>query len=636
MKIFQSNVHGKALSILILALSVLCVPIAQSQTPCPSQNGRVTTNPEFPGCLPPGSGAFRVLLVLDESGSMQPVRGQFINAVRGFATTLSSNVSGTGEVQMGIVEFSSSAQIGMNMTDVANSGFISAVNSYLNNGYSPNGQTNFTAALNTARTISDVDILFFITDGNPVPSVNPEQWRSVANAIKCSGTYIFGMGLGRDISELNIKMLSGPDELNNPKSLSQGADWTLQTINNLSQALIDLANSQIDRQAPSVTCPGNIVRTNDMGQCGAVIAFNPSASDNCSIANSSSTPASGSFFPVGQTTVTFRATDHIGLSSSCTFRIMVNDFEAPQIDCPSDITVNCEASLEPASIGEPITLDNCVVSSTNFSDQTLPGSCANESTVIRTWTVTDDSGNTSTCRYTIHREDITPPVITCPADITVDCDMSVAATGSATATDNCDIDVSLANTDRFVSGDCEWLCTMERTWTATDNCRNVSNCVQRITKNTAPVIEGALPIKLGLTSSTIEIPAGRGNCIVNWLPASGTEPKTLAFKNLVVGTDCSVAPNQMTEGGRIVNPLLGEAIKMSILVKLKPEFGTRKVNTFGCTIPAMVNQNLAPNADVNEFLRVTNSTLGNVTVQPFMQDWLNVMRCINGSISVCD
>ena len=58
-------------------------------------------------------------------------------------------------------------------------------------------------------------------------------------------------------------------------------------------------------------------------------------------------------------------------------------------------------------------------------------------TIARTWRATDISGNFSECTQTITVHDITNPVITCPADVTLNCedDNTPAATGTATATD---------------------------------------------------------------------------------------------------------------------------------------------------------------------------------------------------------
>ena len=70
------------------------------------------------------------------------------------------------------------------------------------------------------------------------------------------------------------------------------------------------------------------------------------------------------------------------------------------------------------------------------------GGCEDEYTLTRTWTAEDNCGNTSSCSQVITVEDNTPPVITCPVDETVECD-AIPAVGTATATDNCDLAVTV-------------------------------------------------------------------------------------------------------------------------------------------------------------------------------------------------
>ncbi len=89
----------------------------------------------------------------------------------------------------------------------------------------------------------------------------------------------------------------------------------------------------VDDTAPTITCPGNIVSTNDSGQCSAVVSFTPSASDCSGIASLTSDPASGSTFPKGATTVTATAVDNAGNSNTCSFTITVLDGEAPRVAC---------------------------------------------------------------------------------------------------------------------------------------------------------------------------------------------------------------------------------------------------------------------------------------------------------------
>jgi hypothetical protein len=83
----------------------------------------------------------------------------------------------------------------------------------------------------------------------------------------------------------------------------------------------------LDTQPPTVICPSDMVVAKIQGQCGAIVNFTPSAVDNCSVASITSIPPSGSFFPLGLTTVTTIAHDAAGNASSpCTFHVQVTDF----------------------------------------------------------------------------------------------------------------------------------------------------------------------------------------------------------------------------------------------------------------------------------------------------------------------
>jgi hypothetical protein len=113
--------------------------------------------------------------------------------------------------------------------------------------------------------------------------------------------------------------------------------------------------------------------------------------------------------------------------------------------------------------------------------------------IDRTWIVTDDCGNSSTCLQTILIVDTTPPVITtCPVDVTIECTDSTlpSFTGTAVATDNCDSAPIVTWSDVTIGG--EGYCGAEygitRTWLATDDCGNTSTCVQiiEIRDNVAP------------------------------------------------------------------------------------------------------------------------------------------------------
>jgi hypothetical protein len=393
---------------------------------------------------------------------------------------------------------------------------------------------------------------------------------------------------------------------------------------------------------PVITCSAPINVNNDPGICGAKATYTPTVSADCPV-TAACLPPSGTTFPVGVSTVTCTATDKLGNTGTCSFTVTVKDNEKPSIACPANLTISCEASSLPGAVGSPVTGDNCAVVSTTFVDANVPGSCPNEFTINRTWTSKDAAGNANTCLHVIKVEDKKSPVITCPVNITVTCDTTAAKTGFATATDNCDASVSLSRRDVHISGDCDWFCITERHWTAMDDCRNTSKCVQIITKDVTPLIEQALaagPLKWGQNAATVTLPPGKGACVVQWLPYSGTVPKALKFDDAVAGPDCRLMSNPIDADGHIINPLLGEAMKLKILVRLKPSLGTTKLSAIPCDMHFIVRQALSPNPDVNELLRVTDLTLGNVNVNLLVPEHalhlLAVLKCVNAGRSVCN
>ncbi|MBI5857334.1 MAG: HYR domain-containing protein [Sphingobacteriales bacterium] len=98
-----------------------------------------------------------------------------------------------------------------------------------------------------------------------------------------------------------------------------------------------------DTQAPTVSCPGNITVTTPVGSCTAVVNYTVTAADNCpgAIAQLVSGPASGSAFPIGTTTVTWRAVDAAGnISGNCSFTVTVLDGQLPVVTtAPANRTV---------------------------------------------------------------------------------------------------------------------------------------------------------------------------------------------------------------------------------------------------------------------------------------------------------
>jgi uncharacterized repeat protein (TIGR01451 family) len=155
-----------------------------------------------------------------------------------------------------------------------------------------------------------------------------------------------------------------------------------------------------DNPPPAITCPANIVQSNDPGQCGAVVTFSPTVEDNCPGTTVVCSPDSGSTFPKGTTTVTCTATDSGGASATCTFTVTVNDTEAPMITCPPNQSATATSSAGAVvNYPAPTVSDNCpgvTFVTTPPSGSTFP---IGQTTV--TATATDASGNQATCTFTV-------------------------------------------------------------------------------------------------------------------------------------------------------------------------------------------------------------------------------------------
>lgn len=154
---------------------------------------------------------------------------------------------------------------------------------------------------------------------------------------------------------------------------------------------------------PDLTLPVDMT-VEASGPSGAIATITATATDNvdpspvvvCS-------PASGSTFPLGATTVICTATDSSGNTATGSFVITVQDTTPPDITCPADVSVLLNTPLPNSTIDAFLS----GVSATDLVDQdvaivnsALPSLTAPGDFPI-TFTATDDYANESSCAANI-------------------------------------------------------------------------------------------------------------------------------------------------------------------------------------------------------------------------------------------
>jgi large repetitive protein len=175
-----------------------------------------------------------------------------------------------------------------------------------------------------------------------------------------------------------------------------------------------------DVELPNITCPASAVVTTPPNVCGAVHNYaQPWFHDNC--AGSSLQRfglASGSQFPLGNSSVNYTVTDVSGNARSCGFKVAVVDTTPPAITCPAHITQvtggACNVSI---SFADPTVTDACNVSFV-WSVGGSSGDVFNVGETIVTFYASDTSGNVASCSFSIFVIDSNPPTLVCPANFT--------------------------------------------------------------------------------------------------------------------------------------------------------------------------------------------------------------------------
>ncbi len=330
--------------------------------------------------------------------------------------------------------------------------------------------------------------------------------------------------------------------------------WVVRDSNGLSSTCVQTitvnsSNCGNDTTPPTITAPPDITVGTGPGSLSCFVGLDdelgvPTVVESCSYTVSTTGIPPNNAFPVGTTTVHYRATDGAGnVSALVDQHVTVGDNTPPIIEAPADAAYTCLNDVPAASPsqatrgtvldenGNPLPpgppIDNCGTPTVTVTESSSgAGSIASPRIITRTFTAVDSHGNSASDIQTITVTDGTPPTITAPSNVSVNTGpgatfcgtvISNATLGTASASDNC----AGVTVSRSPSGNTFSVGNTTVTWTATDWAGNTATANQTVTvtDNTVPVISCPASITLEPTCpsgaiATYSTPTATDNCAV--------------------------------------------------------------------------------------------------------------------------
>lgn len=497
-------------------------------------------NPELnAGCF-----GMKLVFVLDESGSIGSNAVDVKNGVLAFLNALDDQNMQIAIIEFSSEARIVSQYTTLNEAFVAQvNGYFNGIP--LNGQtYFPFGGTNWHDAMLKADGLDNPDLLLFFTDGIPTgygttftdcsngtttetpEIVNPVK---LANKMKSEGTHIFMLGVGNTIPEENFVSMSGPIEYDNANNTIADSDWSIGEFQTLAADLLQIVKDlcrttvEVRKEVTGPACngvlefrfvvkntgtqssTGNIILTDTFPDGYTNLSYSgPGGLKLCPFIIPCAMPPNGiwwgiPFVPPGDSVVLLINAEivpggnHVNVVwikpenadiTSDTFPgTNLTDNLPPQIECPPDVSVSCMSSTLPPITGVAIATDpDGTIPDITYDDITIAGNCPQEYTIQRTFTATDACNNTATCVQIIEVNDFLGPIISCPVNVTINCNESSlpANTGTVQASDDCNESVTTSYTDQIIPGGCAQEYTIQRTWQAQDACGNTNSCVQSI------------------------------------------------------------------------------------------------------------------------------------------------------------
>lgn len=354
-----------------------------------------------------------------------------------------------------------------------------------------NGKIKFTFGDNPNRTA----IEFSLDGGQSYPLNVADNAGMAMFSDLAPGTYALFVRWGNDECAVDLGNVTLED-VRKPAG-TECDDGDANTIND-----VILANGCDCGGTPkgeiSLVCEDDIGIIAEPGDEGVIVIFDePTASTTCGAGGLNvdqiEGPASGSLFPIGTTTVKYRATDACGNMEMCAFEVVIE--ETPlmfDILCADNIEVTAAVGEEGAIVtfSDPSVISNCPADGFTINQIAGPasGSLFPVGTTTVTFEVEDGCDQTAICSFTVK---VNPAptgeiIFICNDDIEAatapGADGVVVNYTTPTAGTTCPFDgLNIDLTSGLASGSVFPIGVTTVTYTATDACGGVEICTFDVT-----------------------------------------------------------------------------------------------------------------------------------------------------------
>ncbi|MFB5610368.1 MAG: HYR domain-containing protein [Nitrosopumilaceae archaeon] len=286
-----------------------------------------------------------------------------------------------------------------------------------------------------------------------------------------------------------------------------------------------------DTTSPTISLPSDILVEASNPTQNIVELTAPIVTDNVGVI--SITNDAPEYFPIGETIVTWTATDVMGNTSTVPQKVIITDTSKPTLYVPNDLIVEATSLTEnQVYLGEATVIDNGeILSITNDAPQFF----AMGNTTV-TWLVSDNSGNTVSDTQLVTVVDTIPPTITPPQNIVFEAlstNSNHVNIGTINATDIQQVTVTNDGLAAYPIGD-----TVVN-WTATDAAGNFATIQQivSVVDTTAPSVNITKNISseaIGPEGNTVNLGEVTVEDISEISSIVNNAPETFSFGNTTV------------------------------------------------------------------------------------------------------